>query len=151
MDILSSLIKTYKIDCSKQLGIDFRALVNTHKIIEDDVKSDYGIQQKITKIIHFFNVDIEQQIKRKEPYQLKLKLIIEIIHLSIDDNILLHSFFIGGIIVASSLSASDIWRGVWDPEGTEAGDVAETGEEEGLEVGVVVGQHATQAVVRPGV
>ena len=66
-------------------------------------------------------------------------------------NILLHSFFIGGIIVASSLSASDIWRGVWDPEGTEAGDVAETGEEEGLEVGVVVGQHATQAVVRPGV
>ena len=66
-------------------------------------------------------------------------------------NILLHSFFIGGIIVASLLSASDIWRGVWDPEGTEAGDVAETGEEEGLEVGVVVGQHATQAVVRPGV
>ena len=50
-----------------------------------------------------------------------------------------------------SLAQPEVWGGVGDPGGAEEGDVAKAGEEEGLQAGVVVGQHTAQAVISPGV
>ena len=51
----------------------------------------------------------------------------------------------------SSLSAPDIGGGVGDPGGAEQGQVTETGQQEGLQAGVIMGPHTGQAVIRPRV
>lgn len=51
----------------------------------------------------------------------------------------------------SSLAAPDIGGGVWDPGGAEQGQVAEAGQQEGLQTGVIMGPHTGQAVTRPRV